>query len=455
MVACILAGDSLEEGRAVLIKDHVPAAWELAQKALLTTPQSALAHEFAGEVLFRRADIPAAESEFKNAIALDGKTARAWWGLGRVFQCSSMKKSAQVYFERAHALDPEDPEVFLSWTNTLHGKDHVEALRRYLSMNDPTLDDEGLTSMKMHLARDEQLIGHKVARLASEYERTELSLYPVYNGRNRVRGFSLHVSINGIKSLRLLVDTGASGILVNTKEGNKLGLSNLSDAIFSGIGDDRKHQTARVGIAERVMMGKVEFADYPIEVSDRKFEEDCDGLIGTEVFSDFLVTLDFTARKVRLEPLPNHRPDDEGPFNREITENLKGFAPVFRFGHHLLISTRVNDSRPVLFLLDTGAAHTIISNEFAAEVTKVRRDAETVVHGVTGRVKEVYTANEFLLQFANFRQRNLDTLSFDLSKQSKRMGTEMSGIIGLQLLALFTVTIDYRDGLVHFDYHPR
>ncbi len=72
-----------------------------------------------------------------------------------------------------------------------------------------------------------------------------------------------------------------------------------------------------------------------------------------------------------------------------------------------------------------------------------------------GRVKEVYEADDFTLTFGRFRQRLFNSLSLDLSSQSKHLGTEMSGIIGMPVLSLFTLTIDYRDGLVKFDYHPR
>ena len=33
----------------------------------------------------------------------------------------------------------------------------------------------------------------------------------------------------------------------------------------------------------------------------------------------------------------------------------------------------------------------------------------------------------------------------------RNLGTEVSGLLGLPILSLFTLTIDYRDGLVNFD----
>ena len=44
--------------------------------------------------------------------------------------------------------------------------------------------------------------------------------------------------------------------------------------------------------------------------------------------------------------------------------------------------------------------------------------------------------------------------AFDMWDLSRRFGTEISGFLGLPLVDLFTLTIDYRDGLVNFDRRP-
>ena len=71
---------------------------------------------------------------------------------------------------------------------------------------------------------------------------------------------------------------------------------------------------------------------------------------------------------------------------------------------------------------------------------------------MSGTVANVYSADKATLQFSRFSQKNLDIVSFDLSKVSKTTGTEVSGILGFQLLRMLQVKIDYRDGLVDFTY---
>ena len=131
---------------------------------------------------------------------------------------------------------------------------------------------------------------------------------------------------------------------------------------------------------------------------------------------------------------------------------MKAYTKVFRFGHNLLIPTRVGDAPPKLFLIDTGATYNTISPDAAREVTKVRSDDRMIVKGISGTVKDVYSADKAMLQFSHYRQENQDLIAFDLSGVSKATHTEVSGILGFTTLKLFTLKIDYRDGLVDFVY---
>jgi Tfp pilus assembly protein PilF len=125
--------DTLATGRKALRNDGVATAWRLAQKALNDAPQSAAAHEFAGEVRFRRGEFGEAEAEFKTAVEWDPRFALAWWGLGRVAECTSMNKAAVEDFHRAYQLDPNDPRILSTWISRLSGQERADALTRYVA----------------------------------------------------------------------------------------------------------------------------------------------------------------------------------------------------------------------------------------------------------------------------------------------------------------------------------
>jgi hypothetical protein len=77
------------------------------------------------------------------------------------------------------------------------------------------------------------------------------------------------------------------------------------------------------------------------------------------------------------------------------------------------------------------------------------------VRGISGKVKMVYQADKIVVQFATFRQQIRDLTSFDLVGFSRGAGAEISGIMGLPLIGMFeSVTLDYRDGRIKFDYKP-
>ena len=457
-VACIASAlwasavdDTVALGRRALLKEGVSLAWKFSQRALAEAPESAAAHEFTGEVLFRRGEFAQADSEFLRATDLDGNLAQAWWGLARIARCRSLRKTASQYLRRAHELDPQDRRIFRDWAMELRGQPHLDAIEKYGSMIDPDHDADELRALRQYVQLRKALRGRNIMTLDSSYEKTEMPLAKLVNHESHVRAYGLEIVVNGNK-MRLLLDTGANGILIKRRVAEAAGVAKLSDTTLRGIGNNTKLPVGYQGIAERVRIGNVEFRDALIRVVDQDTPTTEDGLIGTNVFSDFLVTLDFAAGKLRLDPLPEYSPGDHEQQDGVVPREMRNFVRVFQFGHMLLLPTRVSNSRERLFIIDTGSARTLISYDAAAEAGKISPDDRLHLDGINGRVTDVYQTGNLFLEFAGFRQKSVGMTAFDMWEQSRNLGTEVSGLLGLPLLDLFTLTIDYRDGLVNFDY---
>jgi predicted aspartyl protease len=436
--------DTLATGRKALANDGVATAWRIAQKALADAPDSAAAHEFAGEVLFRRGQFAQADAEFKSAAGLEPRLALAWWGLGRVAECTAMNKTAVEDFHRAYELNPKDQRILAAWIPRLHGQERANALEIYAAMvGDSTESKELRQRMELSKALD----GHEVTALASPYHAAEIPLRGFENSVTHVRSYGLDVMVNG-SPVKLVLDTGASGIVMSRPAAERAGLARVSNATMRGFGDNSKGTGGYRAIAEHFRIGEVEYRNALISVADQNLEGVEDGLIGSNVFSEFLITLDFPGGRLRLEPLPGYRLGDEFPDRVEIPE-MRDAARVFRFGHILLIPVRVG-SREGLFVLDTGAARSMISYDLATEVSKLAHDDKNALRGLSGRVGDIYQTGNVVLEFAGFAQKNLAMTSIDTWEMSHRLGTEISGFLGLPVLDLFTLTIDYRDGLVKF-----
>jgi len=105
-----------------------------------------------------------------------------------------------------------------------------------------------------------------------------------------------------------------------------------------------------VGVADSIKIGDLEFKGCHIGVIERNSVAEEDGLIGTDIFSHYLVGIDFPNMKLNLTPLPTMPPQSDtekalvakypkiaGLRDRYIAPELKEYTPVFRFGHMLLI----------------------------------------------------------------------------------------------------------------------
>jgi tetratricopeptide (TPR) repeat protein len=426
-IACLLlfsvlvpaqpSADSLLEARRALEDQNLAGAESLAAKILGQSPDSPAVHTFLGELHLREGQIAAAEKELKKALELDENFARAWYELSRVFGLASLHHRAELALIQAHAFAPEEGAYERSLANVRWPREHLDK-----------------------------------ARLASDYIHYEVPFGLLVSDARHLRALSVPVSINGGKPLQLMLDTGASGILLRTKAADKAGLGRISETKVGGIGDQGTHD-AWTSEADKLQIGAATFTKYRLEITDKGALADEDGIIGTDVFSDFLVTLDFSNKKLLLDPLPGGMPDRSRTFDRTVTAEFKGFSPVYRLGHKLLIETKINQTGPFLFIIDTGSNTSLIAKKVAKAATRVHSEDDVTIKGLSGKVNKVYSADQVTIQFANFRQRNQGMIAFDLDSLSSSHGIEIGGILGLPLLTIFqSLTIDYRDGLVKFDY---
>jgi len=268
----------------------------------------------------------------------------------------------------------------------------------------------------------------------------------------RAKGFALQAKFNDKGSATLLLDTGASGIVIGNKLAEKVGVVKIAETSFRGVGEG--FTRSYYAWIDKIKIGDLEFKDCIVEVSTKNDIADEAGLIGTDVFDDFLVTLDFREEKLFLAPLPRNpaATGQEGEaLDRYIAPEMQSFAKVYRFGHNLVVPTvlgTATKNATGLFVLDTGASSNTISEDLAKKVTNVSYE-EGYVKGVSGKVSKLSTGDKVFLHFAGVHVESTDILAFD--HRSISSGTELSGLIGITTLVQMRMTIDYRDGLVKLE----
>ena len=482
--------------RSLLKEQKVDESLDTVNHALELQPNSAALLAVKGDALFRRGEMSDAEVSYLNARKLDAREVHAYLGLARLYASYSLYRKAYDQLKSAQEIAPEDIEVQRAWLRMLPTKERLAALEAYLAGPHPD-DEEETKWMTEYLGFLKATVDkppHR-CRLVSKVEHTETKLEFMHGSDGRgVRGIGLTVQLNDRKS-HLLLDTGAGGIIVGRKVAEKAGLAPISEQHYAGIGD-KGLQTGYTAVAGRIRIGELEFEDCVVAVSDKKSVGEEEGLIGADVFGAYLVDLDLPGMRLKLSPLPK-RPEDvvaatslnsEGeeqahadqkdasaqpntagqqspaanakpavslPRDRYIAPEMANWTKVFRFGHTVLIPTFVNESKPMLFGLDTGAFANVLSLRAGRELTKVNAEDQLHVRGLNGEVNKVYTSSKANLRFAHLQQTNLDIVTLDLSSLSRRMGTEVSGFLGFAMLRVLEIKLDYRDGLVDFIYDPK
>ena len=440
---------------ALVYRGQVDDASDAAAFDLQNFRQSADVLAARGDFAFYMGDMTTAENLYRASLRISDKTARALYGLHRIHRAASMYRSARLLCIAAHQFDPDDALITLAFIGYVVPERRKEMLPDFAKshpwfFNGPlgSAEQLGQTESELH----QQLNARQPFEPDGPLRETVVPLHFLHNG-TAVYGVGIDISINGSKPLRVLLDTGASGLLLTQSAIDKAGLTHVGSFHVGGLGD-KGPRGAFLSVADTCSIANLKFKTCVFAGTEGKgkIAGDQDGLLGPDLFSDYLITIDFQKVSLHLVPLPERKPDAQG-YNREPLAGEAGFTPVFRFGHHLYVSTKVNGKAIGLFLIDTGSSMSAIDATFARLTTKIyHNEYFEHVTGVSGKVNEVFQADKAELQFSRFRQSNLGLTSINLNSSSGHQAVRMDGILGFPILKFFRLTLDYRNGLVNFDY---
>jgi hypothetical protein len=466
--------------RTTLAEGKMPEALAMAIKYDAAHPNDPNLLDALGEVRYRRGETDEAAIAFNRSIKLDPCNGVTHYDMARFLNFLALYRSAQVNLDLAYADSPENPEIQGLWKAT-HAipptpEQRLERLKRQLER--PSLTDERKAAIQTAINAVET--GEKGGcELVKPVAEVKLSMAPIPDGvgMENISEAGLDIQING-KRRRLEIDTGASGLIVSSPVAKRAGLVPELQVKATGVGDSGP-ANAYVTHVDDIKIGPMEFTNCIVQVlqgsSALDQMPDVDGLIGPDVFKNYLVTLDYPGREIRLGPLPK-RPDDSGTTatslatsdddvalvsmadrakDRYIAPEMKDWTPVFRSGHMLIFPTLIGKAPTKLFLMDTGSGLNLISPPAAREVTLLSGFTNQKISGVSGQVQTVLIADKVNVTLGHVTQEVRGMSSIDTSGLSRSAGADISGIIGFPLLRELVISIDYRDSLVHLSYDPR
>lgn len=254
------------------------------------------------------------------------------------------------------------------------------------------------------------------------------------------------VEINGV-TLSFVLDTGVSKpILFNLTERDSLDLKNTTSFYLHGLGGDGKiealkssHNTFRVGNAVNRDQDLYVVFDKTINFTPR-LGVLVHGIIGYDVFKDFVVEINYSSKFIRL-----YNPNT---FKPKISKKWKTLPIEINRGKSYIDAKVSMDKseKPVKLLIDTGSSDALWLFEDKDEGFTPRNDLffiDYLGQGLSGSVYgkrsklKAFNMSDFSLENANVAYP--DSLSIDVTKIFKGR----NGSLGGDILKRFNHFFDY------------
>ena len=194
-------------------------------------------------------------------------------------------------------------------------------------------------------------------------KRAELSLRVVNNVP------VLSVEING-RPASLVLDTGSNTTVLTRTAARRLGVAEgVVTKEIRGAGGALSVGTAQL---DTMTIGPIALTRTPVLLADNPGPP-LDGLLGIDVMIDYEVELDIPRHRAafyRARPCPAARPDWAGRIVSLPVQQQAGSG-------HLFVPTEI-DGQPLRGMLDSGASHSTLSLQSAADTGLRRRALESL-----------------------------------------------------------------------------
>ncbi len=300
-----------------------------------------------------------------------------------------------------------------------------------------------------------QVEGQKFCTPGEAPERIRLALFPIRPSGAIIRSWGFEVALNHKGSPLFELDSTIDGIVLNPRDAARAGVKPLTTAAKG------KNYLA---VADNIDIGGLHFKDCVVRVALAPELAGANSLIGTNFFRDHLIHIDYVDKAVTLSPLPAAGAAAE-----------KGWSPAFTVGANLFLPATLGTRGPVLFALDTGAEYTVLApalvtpgskhmelnpevQGYSGDIVKVvvRYEAYPLGHspvfGADGKLLPAYSIfYRPMLHFAGNDRLVNEPRVFDITAKSHAAGTEISGLLGFDILYDYFLDLNYRDSLVKID----
>jgi predicted aspartyl protease len=277
-------------------------------------------------------------------------------------------------------------------------------------------------------------------------------------GRNVTRiPFQLHsnliiipVQVNGSDTLRFILDTGVSTVILTDPHALTKGALQLTRKVKIAGAGEGDVLTATVAIDNFLSVAHLRATHQNIVVLDSDILRLSEyvgtpihGIFGYEIFNNFVVEIDFQAREITLTRPDKYRyrrsKGDKYPLDIQDTKPYTDITAMLDDGHTM----------PLRVVLDTGAGHALLLDRsrhpeaipLPQKVIRAQlgRGLSGVINGSLGRIQKLsFGKHEVIDVLTSFP----DSMAFGMKLLN---ASERQGNVGCELLRRFRVTFNYSE----------
>jgi tetratricopeptide (TPR) repeat protein len=416
--------------RALIALDRHVEALSEARKRHAAQPESPLVVSALGEAMFRAGLLEDVDALLQPLVGDPHAPVRSLLVLGRLRGAQGRRTESRELLRRALQAAPQDRDVlFWAAESAATRGETIDLLERFLFLAEGANPDRaeaarGTVRMLRELGEREIWVPER------RPEQLEAPLRRLRASDGRTIGFVVKVGLgDGGKSVRLLLDTGSSGLFLVDRIAKKRGFVPVARETFFGGGGDQRHPSPR-GLFSQFDLGGLGFSNALATTTEQEFEERgrVQGVLGIHIFEGYRVTLDLQRGRLVLDQEPS---GDEG-------------VPYWTFSGQMLVRAAANETHRGLFLFDTGATSTLLSATFAAGIAEARFREPAQVVGFGGRREGARYVGGVNVGFEGLVSAAAQLPTADLGLRSDLTGVEISGYLGLDLLDRSCIRVDTR-----------
>jgi len=381
-----------------------------------------------GEALYRAGKLPEAR-ELLTPLASGGAPPAAALALmGLVSVAEGKFDDAVGWMDGAVRIAPEDRRVLFRAAEAVKSRANaVERLERYLELCEGD-DADRIEGARGRLRMLRALGDRPVWVVESRPDHVELplQLLPLPGGGLLGAVVKARVGEKG-KPVRLLLDSGSSGLFLVERMARKRGFEELSVETAFGGGGDKRHVSPR-GLFDKFAVGELVFGDALASTTPVEFDATgrYHGVLGLSIFDGYRVTIDLSRGKLVLD----------------LTDERIEGASYWTVAGQMLVRAGSRDGQTSLFLFDTGATASVLDLDYAERAPGAKLHEGASLRGYGGAIGHALVVSGTRLTFQGFDTGDGSLRATDLSLRSHLGGVQLAGFLGLDLLGGRRIVVD-------------